>query len=167
MCAFASTLKAQDPHGNFKLVEGKVYWQKIYEVTNIKNVLTYFSSGTFKAQSKDSTSVTGETASSELPFKKNGYTRGWVRMTYLNPCVIYYNIEIKDNKYRVTISNVIWNTSTYYMGTTLTRIVDLTAATVNKKGKYLKSSEKDFEMLNKIFSDIFNAGNDLPKNDNW
>lgn len=159
---------AQESQYNFVLQDGKVYWQKVYENIDNSETISFFTNGIFKITRQDSTTITGETTSNELPFKKHGYSRGWVRFTYLNPCVIYFSVDVKDNKYRVTISNIIWSTSMYFMGTMVPETIDITKSTLNKKGKLTNHALNDFEMLNKIMLDMFDATkNEAPKKGEW
>lgn len=103
-----------DDNYNFKIVDGDVIWQFVYETDKSQNeIIEYFKrSNTFKVVSADSTNVKGYVDRKSLDFQKCGYSRMELAIYINNPISYTVNISVKDNRYRVTIHNVVFASTT-------------------------------------------------------
>ena len=122
---------------NFILTDGEVFWQKTYDNIDSTTCINYFNSSLFtKENDQYKCSITLANYSSK---------RAMSRAFILNePCVIDFTLQVKKNKYRITVSNIIWESthsvgvsfgSGVVAGNSTKSYTDLKFYAYNKKGK--------------------------------
>lgn len=152
---------------NFDNVNKKLYWQKVYDYGQYQDVLEFITNMGCVINYSDSLKISGSTPMNNLRMKKGirknseDIYYGDCKLLYFEPCTIYFNIDIKDNKYRVTVTNMIWTTRTSFMvfGVLLNAgNLDINSILVKKNGKLRTGLGygKDLSMLNDCLDLVFN-----------
>lgn len=152
---------------NFDNVNKKLYWQKVYDCGSYQDVFRLVSDIGCVINYSDSSRISGSTPMKNLQMpkgvKKNSEEtyEGIYRPVYFEPCTIFFSIDIKDNRYRVTVTNIIWATRTSFMvmGVLMNPgNLDINEILVKKNGK-LRSGlgyQNDFSLLNNCLDLVFN-----------
>ncbi|MFL9834966.1 hypothetical protein [Chryseobacterium terrae] len=92
---------------NFSIDNGQIHWQKIYESKLNKTDLLHFlkSSNKFSDLSESENSIYGITKNLKVDFKKfSNYPSIFVQHTTI---ISKFIIDFKENKYRVTVKDII------------------------------------------------------------
>lgn len=114
---------------NFMLSNGDIYWQKVYTDIDSITVANYFNNPPFEQKNNTdySTTVT----------LKNYSNKGYMnRALILNDeSTIIFSLQIKGDKYRVTVSDIIWRSVATIYGISTASTNDLKSYAYNKKGK--------------------------------
>lgn len=165
--------KTSQPHNfTFDTEHKKIYWQKAYEHGSSDEVHRFITSMGCLLTYSDSIRISGSTPENNLRFSKkhtrkrtdDDYFEQPIRPIYNEPCKIYFNIDMKDNRYRVTVTNIIWrsNTSLGLYVTVQAGNLDINNILVRPNGKLRSWAEEgDFIKLHECLDNIF----DIRKND--
>lgn len=87
---------------NFKLDDNKnVIWQKVYETENIENVKKAITSSFFTSNLSDDNLI------GQSPEVNLSSTKG-VAMGAYSPYKVFIKIDLKENKYRVTVTDIVF-----------------------------------------------------------
>lgn len=145
---------------NFIFNKGDIYWQKVYNIDSRK-CEDYFSDFTFiklkdnKYQCEVLLTDYSEEKKSDKPHQ------------LFQESKILFTLEIKENRYRVTIYDIIWKPSMstgfnlgsgLSAGPTITQIVRLKEMAYTKKGKRKWEPGEEFPIqINIALENLFNA----------
>lgn len=168
---FSQKNQSRNSHNfNFDNENKKIYWQKVYENGSYEEVQRFITDMGCVINHNDSTRISGSTPMNNLRIPKKiirsgeDYYGDPQRMIYYTPCVIYFSIDIKDNKYRVTATNIIWTSTMYfnmYYAAYNPGKLDINSILIRKNGKLRKMADKvDFVILDKCLDKVF----DINKN---
>lgn len=104
---------------NFTYNDGQVTWSKIYNVdsTQMADVRSWFESS-FAIKKTEDTRMIGQTNPASLPMEQAGLRPGTVVMMFHQPCIVYFVVDFKEDRYRVVVTDIVWNiqASTYING---------------------------------------------------
>lgn len=94
---------------NFLYDNGSVTWSNVYEFAkeDYDAVRQWFSTS-FQITKENEKSIIGETNQNSLPIQECGLDRMAVAMLFSHPCVVYFNTDFKENRYRVIVNRIIW-----------------------------------------------------------
>lgn len=164
---------------NFTYKNGKVTWSKVYNVAedDIENVKLWLMSD-FNIKTSDSTRIVGQTDLASMPLREAGLQPNLVEMMYHYPCVVSFIADLKDSKYRVIVTDIVWHdkTTTSYKITS-----NISYASTNETTKSLSDWATKGEgydsvfykrtaiNLNKILTHMFEYKKhiNLTDRDNW
>jgi hypothetical protein len=154
---------------NFKIIEGDLVWQKVYDIDIPQEKLTNFLTlgGYFEKIESIEGVISGNIRTFEVEVNGTGYSKGSLPMyvTY-NDIFCFASIEFKPGRYRVTVSHINlikkWDDPLGKKG----EIDDLETFAVSKTGEFTANFVKkpsivyDFN-FNKIFEykETKNVGN--------
>lgn len=94
---------------NFLFSDGSVTWSKVYQFNadDYDAIRDWFNTS-FNITKEGDKSVIGETNKNSLPIQEAGLDRMAVTMLLTHPCVVYFNTDFKEDRYRVIVNRVIW-----------------------------------------------------------
>ena len=94
---------------NFLFDNGTVTWSNVYEFSrdDYDAVRQWFSTN-FHITKENEKSIIGETDKNSLPVQESGLDRMSVVMLLSHPCVVYFNTDFKEDRYRVIVNRIIW-----------------------------------------------------------
>lgn len=99
---------AQDSVNNFTIKDGSVTWTKVYEDQEMDAAREWFIDH-FNIEHKAETKLTGKTSENVLPLQSVGLSINRVVLVLQHPCVVYFTVDFKEDRYRVRVNNIIWN----------------------------------------------------------
>lgn len=150
LCITVFTSHAQTAWQGFKPENNELIWQHVYETRlTPQEVLSYFeTSGIFETCTRDETRIWGPSKQKKLNCQAAGVNSSTLGNHYgfLNYPVSYsITIEAKDNRYRVTLKNIVAHPdiSIAYMGISTNSNIQISAndQLYNfRKGKFKNSS---------------------------
>lgn len=157
--------------GQIKIINGgSVIFQKVYDnqTGNIKQkVINLLKTGPFT--DIDTSALTARLINYKLNFQKFGYSiydaAIYMRGTWSGNA----KIEVKENRYRVTVSNLITKSSIEInYGAITDNATDLTyeECVVKQDGTLKKGQLKGVEIMDSNLSDLFTVY-EVPENENW
>lgn len=145
---------------NFYLKDGNIYWQTVYTDTDSVAVVEYFNSSMFEKKGDNTYQCTVTL--------KNYSDKGYMNRAFIlnDECSIYFTAQVKNDRYRVTITDIIWKTITTVYGVSSTSTSDLKSYAYNKKGK-VKFKEGGIveKQLNDCLLQLFEITNNQNKTD--
>lgn len=148
---------------NFIFDKGEVFWQKIYFDADSATVVKYFSQEPFKNENS------GYSCNTSLyDYSDKGYMSSSLYIQ--NLCTIKFNIQVKQDRYRVTVQDIIWEQSIglgvsvgfgfSVTGANHTELIHLKDLALNKKGKIKFKITGGLEkQLNYCLNNLFNIKN--------
>lgn len=145
---------------NFNLKDGNVYWQTVYTDIDSAAVVEYFNNSMFESKNDNTYQCT-------LTLK-NYSDKGYMNRAFIlnDESTIYFTVQIKNDRYRVTVTDIIWRSVTTVYGVSSASTSDLKSYAYNKKGK-VKFKEGGIieKQLNECLLQLFNALNNQNKTD--
>ena len=99
---------AQDTVNNFTIKDGTVTWTKVFESQKAETAREWFLDH-FDIERKADAKLTGKTPENVLPVQAVGLNINRVVLAIQHPCVVYFTVEFKEDRYRVRVNNIIWN----------------------------------------------------------
>lgn len=165
------TSSAQEPKSddnyNFKIQNGSVVWQYVYNTNKTaKDVVSYFSQfGIFDINQANDTTIIGKVRDRPIDAKSYGFSTGLTPM-YLIVCKYSCNvlINIKDKRYRVTLTNVSFDYFSVVVSSTVTTTLDEVAYNFNRD-KFKNSFNDAAEILSTIWHDTYSVKGNINNND--
>lgn len=156
---------------NFVYNNGSVTWSNVYHFNpeDFESVKIWFNQS-FNITKETDKLMIGETNQNVLPIAESGLDRMSVVMLFTHPCVVYFNTEFKEDRYRVTVNRIIWypnvGITTYGLHQKVSPM-DLNEIAIDNggyKSVFYKKSSYDLDtMLTYIFTPKLNS----LSNDNW
>ncbi|MEJ5105557.1 hypothetical protein [Chryseobacterium sp. MYb328] len=162
---------------SFSINNKQVVWQKIYDSTKnideVKNILT--SSGKVNVTSIESGILNGDVSDYMMDYKGAGNTRaGTPIFIYSSKFFTNFKIEFKENKYRVTITNIRLkgnSGSLYSSGVAISNDGNENLesyALTNDKESFRNNFEgRASKIINYSFTQLFDVSKYTETNDNW
>lgn len=141
---------------NFVLTEGNVYWQKVYTDVDSSAVSAYFNNSFFEKKGSDNYQC--------VVTLKNYSDKGYMNRAFIlnDESTIYFTVQLKEDKYRVTVTDIIWKSINTIYGISTASTSDLKSYAYNKKGKIkFKEGGGIEEQLDAALSLLFDASNNL------
>lgn len=158
-----------DDNYNFKIQNGNVVWQYVYNTNKTaKDVVSYFSQfGIFDINHTNDSTIIGKVRDRPIDAKSYGFSTGLTPM-YLIVCKYSGNviINIKDKKYRITLTGVSFDYFSVIVSNTLTTTLDEVAYNFNRN-KFKSSFDDAAEILSTIWYDTYLVKNNIDKDTNW
>ena len=157
---------------NFLFDNGTVTWSNVYEFKkeDYDAVRKWFSTD-FQITKEDEKYIIGETNRNSLPVQEAGLDRMAVVMLLSHPCVVYFNADFKEDRYRVIVNRIIWYPQvgiTTHGVTHGVGAMDLNELAVRGGGYsssfYKTSSAQLNTILKYLFTPKLNSGR---SDDNW
>lgn len=157
---------------NFVFNNGTVTWQNVYQFKEGEyDAVRDWFSNSFKITKESEKSLIGETNQNALPIVESGLNRMSVIMLLTHPCVVYFNTDFKEDRYRVTVNRIIWYPQvgvTTYGITQGVGAMDLNEIALKGNGMssvfYNTSSAQLNQMLTYMFTPKLNQAK---TDDNW
>lgn len=153
---------------NFVCDSGQIVWQFVYNTEDIPAAKDFIRTHFAVKSETDNRSIC-ESFKDVIPFEAVGYTYTDVPLVMQHPCTEYFVVDWKEDKYRVTITNVIWDAK---VGLSMYGAM-VTGVTINLQEVAFKYGEisstfynKTAPILNKIFMNQFAPKKQIPNN-NW
>lgn len=148
---------------NFLVENGDLVWQKVFEATPSPSQLAAQLSNVSELDN----TINGELTDIEANYAAQGYRRMQISIYMTNPYSANVQVELKDDRYRVTVRNIrfVDLESTSYRNATK-QYTPVSFLLVN--GNSLKSSktaQRSYDILNGDFLRRFDIGKKA--NDNW
>lgn len=143
-----------------------IYWRKTFNNGEQLDVLRHLSFINAEITHKDSTKIVG-VVKKVLRKDKNDYeftfNNSHLKGVSAFPCEMYFNIDFKDQRYRVTIYKIIFDARGTIMGAP-----NINELLIKKDGDLRKFADNDFTALDKHFVKIFDI-KETEKNidENW
>lgn len=102
------SLFGQSEPNNFKIEDGNLIWQKIYQADSSLNVIDLFvTSGIIENMIIKDNQIMGDLKPFDPDYKGAGYTEFMTPMYVARRRIKgYITIDLKDNKYRTTIKDI-------------------------------------------------------------
>ena len=146
---------------NFRYDNGKVTWSYVYHMEELdsSNVHQWFLDN-FDIRNDEGNKVIGQSFTGELPIREAGLQRGNTVMMFLQPCIVYFTAEFKDNRYRVIVNEIIWNVQAAVSSNNVTFGAGSSSLSeVATKGQGYNSTFYNYnsDTLNKLLFTLFNA----------
>lgn len=160
---------------NFTANNRQLSWGKIYETSLSKNDLINIlkSSGKFSITSEDDNSIFGSTKNIMADYKGAGFTTMGTTIYVQNSSIgSNFKIDFKENKYRVTINNIILTELVSPIGSFLKTQDPNIALEMyvlkNGKDEFRGTFEKrDAKIFNYTFTNLFDFSKYKKSPDNW
>ena len=155
---------------NFVYNNGSVTWSNVYnfQASDYDLVRDWFAKS-FNITRESEKSIIAETNKNDLPVQEAGLDRMSVVMLLTHPCVVYFNTDFKEDRYRVTVNRIIWYPQVAVTGSVLTQGVgamDLNELALKGGGYSSVFYNTSSKQLNTILTYLF-----TPKlnkaDDNW
>jgi hypothetical protein len=102
------SIYGQTDTNNFKIIDGDIIWQKIYETTMSKDtLLSLFESSGLFTRIEVSKQFMGDLKKMDADIKGAGYDKMAVPMYIPNKYITgFLTVDFREGKYRVTIKNI-------------------------------------------------------------
>ena len=157
---------------NFLFSDGSVTWSKVYQFNaDDYNAIRAWFHTSFNITKEEDKSIIGETNKNSLPIQEAGLDRMAVVMLLTHPCLVYFNTDFKEDRYRVIVNRIIWYPQvgvTTYGVTQGVGAMDLNEIALQdggyKSAFYNNSSAQLNTMLSYLFTPKLNKAR---SNDNW
>ena len=155
---------------NFVYNNGAVTWSNVYQfqASDYDLIRDWFAKS-FKINRESDKSIIAETDKNSLPVQEAGLDRMAVVMLLTHPCVVYFNTDFKEDRFRVTVNRIIWYPQVAVTGSILTQGVgamDLNELALKDEGYSSVFYNTSSKQLNTILTYLF-----TPKiskaDDNW
>lgn len=158
-----------DENYNFKILNGNVAWQYIYNTNKSSNdIASYFNQfGVFNINQANDSTIIGRVRDRPIDAKSYGFPTGLTPM-YLIVCKYSCNvlINIKDSKYRVTLTDVSFDYFSVVASNTIPTTLGEVAYNFNRN-KFKNSFNDAAEILSTIWYDTYLVKNNIDKDNNW
>lgn len=161
----------------FKLINGGIIWQYVYETDKSKDeiVKSFKDSKLFQIEDMDSVTINGAVNNKPIEYRKYKFSSGSIPMFIPNSnCSYIVKIDVKDNRYRVTISQVIFNLTINltmkYISSNSNRLMSLNEIAYNFKRNIFRpsfSSNEGDKVLATVWYNTYQLSGIEPVTDNW
>lgn len=170
----SSTIQITDTNrevNNFIYNDGAVSWSNIYSFNPSERdaIYDWFQSN-FKVTKESANSITAETNQSALPIEEAGLNKMSVVMLLQHPCVVYFNTDFKNDRFRVIVNRIIWTPQvavTSYGITQGVGTISLSEMAVKNGGYNSIFYNSTSSQLNTILTYLFTPKLNTKQNDNW
>lgn len=144
---YATQALETDTTYSFKIVDGEVIWQYVFETDKTASEITnYFQKAmVFNISNVDSTALYGNVERQNINYEKLGFRRMNVALYINNPISYSVVVNIKDKRYRVTIFKVVFASNTN---------ISLYGVSTNSNTQYTLT-EMSYNSRRMKFKDVF------------
>ena len=111
-CSCSTTIKVTEDNkevNGFRYNNGSVTWSNIYQFrpSDFDAVRDWFAKS-FVITRENDRSIIGESNKNTLPIRESGVSKMSVVMLFTYPCIVFFDADFKEDRYRVTVNQIIW-----------------------------------------------------------